>query len=267
MRLFFIVFIVGFLSLLSVKAVTIQRQIKQPAATQEEFLDTTFEAEAEKEGWESMRQNMLLPDVEPLPARDIKLSERNGRLLLFFSATYWNRGEGPFELQREAQKTTANGDEKTDVFQRVFLREDNSYDHFIGTFLWHKAHNHHHFEDFSLYSLAPVNDKQKTISRKVSFCVRDMDPINLTIENASERAVYTSCGRTKQGVSVGWGDTYANTLPDQYIDVTDMPSGEYYLGITIDPEMRFAEKTRSNNATSTRIRLDTSQHVVKEITE
>ena len=36
------------------------------------------------------------------------------------------------------------------------------------------------------------------------------------------------------GLSVGWGDTYPLTLPDQYIDITAVTPGRYRLNVTAD---------------------------------
>ncbi len=47
---------------------------------------------------------------------------------------------------------------------------------------------------------------------------------------APESAVYTGCGyqsalSVTMGLSIGWGDAYYSTLPDQYIDITGLSSG------------------------------------------
>lgn len=51
------------------------------------------------------------------------------------------------------------------------------------------------------------------------------------------------------GLSVGWGDQYRWTLPDQYIDVTSLDSGKYRLIAHADPLGWFAESDESNNVT------------------
>ena len=51
------------------------------------------------------------------------------------------------------------------------------------------------------------------------------------------------------GLSVGWGDEYAATLPDQYIDLTNVALGRYRLQVTADGQNWFAEINEANNVT------------------
>ena len=51
------------------------------------------------------------------------------------------------------------------------------------------------------------------------------------------------------GLSVGWGDRYSSTLPDQYIDVTGLGDGKYRLRATADGSNRFKESNDKNNKT------------------
>ena len=57
------------------------------------------------------------------------------------------------------------------------------------------------------------------------------------------------------GISVGWGDRYGSGLPDQYIDVTDLNSGNYRLIATADAGNRFAESNETNNTTWVDLKL------------
>jgi hypothetical protein len=47
------------------------------------------------------------------------------------------------------------------------------------------------------------------------------------------------------GISVGWGDRYGSSLPDQYIDVTDLTSGNYRLYATADLAGQFTEASET----------------------
>jgi hypothetical protein len=51
------------------------------------------------------------------------------------------------------------------------------------------------------------------------------------------------------GLSVGWGDRYPATLPDQYVDVTGLPDGKYRLRATADESDWFKETDDKNNRT------------------
>jgi hypothetical protein len=76
----------------------------------------------------------------------------------------------------------------------------------------------------------------------------------LTLPGAPQAAVYPGCGTSTSlqvttGLSVGWGDIYRSTLPDQYIDITNLSAGRYQLLVTADKLGWFTESNESNNST------------------
>ena len=60
------------------------------------------------------------------------------------------------------------------------------------------------------------------------------------------------------GISVGWGDRYGSSLRDQYIDVTDLTSGNYRLYATADLAEQFTEASETNNTTWVDLKLSLS---------
>jgi hypothetical protein len=71
-----------------------------------------------------------------------------------------------------------------------------------------------------------------------------------------------ACGRDRpdattivHGLSVGWGDTYPATLPDQAIDVTGLPDGDYTVKVTADWQNLWQETNESNQSASALIRI------------
>jgi hypothetical protein len=48
------------------------------------------------------------------------------------------------------------------------------------------------------------------------------------------------------GLSKGWGDTYPSTLPDQAIDITNVPPGTYVVEVTVD-QRKVVDETDDNN--------------------
>jgi hypothetical protein len=60
------------------------------------------------------------------------------------------------------------------------------------------------------------------------------------------------------GLSVGWGDLYGYTLPDQYIDITSLPDGSYRLWATGDKSNQFLESNDTNNKTWVDLRISGS---------
>ena len=48
-------------------------------------------------------------------------------------------------------------------------------------------------------------------------------------------------------MSVGWEDLYSRTLPDQWIDITGLGPGEYWLESVVDPKNEIEESDETNN--------------------
>jgi hypothetical protein len=149
------------------------------------------------------------------------------------------------------------------VYQRIYndaVSFENFEDRLAGAFVFHPTHGHIHFEGFTRYNLRTVlpNDGVGEVvasAEKVSFCLLDLDGCDTPIIGAPERSRYPSCG-TVQGISVGWADVYEEGLPDQWIDVTGVPYGEYWLEVVADPDNHLLELDESNNAA--RILIDYS---------
>jgi hypothetical protein len=80
---------------------------------------------------------------------------------------------------------------------------------------------------------------------KTSFALIDLEPFALNLPGASPTAQYQ--GGLVQGISVGWADVYDAALPEQWIDVTGIPSGRYVLEAIVDPEEHIREKEEGNN--------------------
>ena len=64
-----------------------------------------------------------------------------------------------------------------------------------------------------------------------------------------------SCGDI-QGISVGYSDVYNSGLANQWIDVTDVPDGTYWLETIIDPENRLLETNDDNNTALVQVTFD-----------
>ena len=78
----------------------------------------------------------------------------------------------------------------------------------------------------------------------------DTTKINTQLPGAPGSAVYSSCGNTIQGMSVGWGDTYGSHLAGQEIDFTNNPDGIYQLKIVIDPKNVIVESDNTGDNSS-----------------
>jgi hypothetical protein len=178
------------------------------------------------------------------------------RVLLRVSTATPNTGAGPLELR--GSSTTPGVD------QRIFRADGSFYDRFAGSFTFHPGHGHLHFDNWihlHLRAVEPGNDVGDIIASgdKTSFAIIDLVHYDPDLPGSPNSIQYG--GGLVQGLSVGWADVYSANLPDQWIDITDVPSGQYWLEAVVDPENSILESNETNNAT--RILID----LVKPSTE
>jgi hypothetical protein len=100
------------------------------------------------------------------------------------------------------------------------------------------GHDHPHYSNFARYELLDASGEAVVTGHKQGFCLLD-----------------SLCGNPQytcdnQGISAGCGDIYGSTLGCQYLDVTDVPSGNYVLRATLDPLDRIPEGNEANNVQS-----------------
>lgn len=201
----------------------------------------------------------LLPDLVVFPPRELHLKENKSRLLLLFSTTAWNKGKGPLELL-PGKASIIDGEELIDVFNRVYRKNGEYRDKLVGNFKWHDArgHNHYHLNDFADYTLDLIDGASgiPTMKEKTSFCVLDEIKVNLSLRGAPKIAQFPKCPKSRQGLSVGWGDDYEYDLAGQNFDITDFAPGIYRLTFEVNPRNRFVESRADNNKSFAIVRLD-----------
>lgn len=174
--------------------------------------------------------------------------------VLRLSNTVWNVGEGRLELQ---------GDPDPNGSSRIY---QNIYDHPTGgsrvsqaqvnsDLIYHPSHRHYHFSDFASYRLlqrdsAGAYQPTTLDGTKTSFCIIDYARLNAS---GPAGARYTVCSGTLQGLSVGWGDTYVASQPEQWIDLGTAPlaNGFYAVQSTADPLGKLNEAGRTSNNVAT----------------
>ncbi|MEX0930887.1 MAG: lysyl oxidase family protein [Candidatus Paceibacterota bacterium] len=242
----------------------VAKETNDPIAFIEEHLDT--EAVVQVISYVRGEQE-LLPDLVPLPPQDLVIDETKNGVLLSFSTIYYNQGTGPLELRADSETADVEGDVERAVFQRIYRGNGTYRDREAGVFLWHQPHLHYHFADFVLYDLKAVDASDAPdlsgTQQKSTFCIRDVSRVSINLQNTPSEAGYKICGRERQGISVGWGDTYFYTYPDQNLNISGLPSGTYRLTFIVNPEDRFDEVTKSNNTASALIELDMEEKKVR----
>lgn len=110
----------------------------------------------------------------------------------------------------------------------TYIANIGTQDYFIGVpnaanpqFIFDPCHNHYHYAGYAEYLIFDQDgNPMPQIGFKNGFCVLD-----LTCPNGGT-AQY-SCGN--MGISHGCADYYSSSLSCQWVDVTDVPDGTYYL--------------------------------------
>jgi hypothetical protein len=201
-----------------------------------------------------------LPDLGMDRLIDISLNQTaDGHRLLRFTTIIVNVGQGAFELHGSRPA----GAQTMSVSQRVYDTDGGHRDVSTTASMYYSGdgHNHWHVRDLESYELVRL-DNRRTVGTgaKHGFCFSDNVPFRLSLPFAPQSPVYRSCGVAQDtavvmGLSVGWGDRYGATLPDQYIDVTGLATGRYRLTATADAAGWFTESDNTNNATWVDLRI------------
>ena len=197
----------------------------------------------------------MLPDMLPLASEENEYvygweydsSEFPGRTLLRLTTAMGNRGTGPMELNGG----TILPDGTQEVFQRINLEGGGSTSRLAGTFSYHPEHEHIHFDGFAAYRLrnvGPGDSVGPVVAQgdKVSYCLLDSVRFSGGLAGSPPFSVYYSCEQ-KQGISVGWADLYTKDLANQWIDITNVADGRYWLEVEVDPDNRLLESDETNN--------------------
>ncbi|MFN4241728.1 MAG: lysyl oxidase family protein [Tepidisphaerales bacterium] len=228
-----------------------------------------------------------LPDMVPLVGGSggylqpyIDKTEQPGRNLLRFSTAIGNIGDGPVVLTSSSSEINPDGTQR--VTQVIYARQGNQFvakrTRVGGNFVWHPGHGHFHYEGYADYRLLhSVNgqpgdvvlraDGTPAVGDKVGFCLINVSSsftIPGTNVSSSTLPNYNLPGQPTvgcgfvQGLHVGRADVYSSIYDGQWIDVTGVPNGNYFLEVTIDGSDTVLEKDESNNTVRVPITLNTT---------
>lgn len=109
-------------------------------------------------------------------------------------------------------------------------------------FEYSSCHDHFHFTGYAAYRLLNEAGEVAATGHKQAFCLLDYDPLS----DGSGPAKYTCMF---QGIQAGWSDIYESTLPCQWVDITDVPGGEYMLEVRVNFDHILMESDFTNNDT------------------
>ena len=206
----------------------------------------------------------LLPDLvstasmesEYMYGGEFDVTSEPGRVLYRFNTAITNIGDGPFEVF----EITDFELEIQDVYQHIFDSEGGFTSTLMGSFNYEPpAFGHLHLEDLALYNLREVTPGMGVgvivaSHSKTSHAVVDSVAIDTSLPAAPPSRVYTNHNANPLGISVGYADLYSKSIPKQRIDVTGIPSGQYWLEVVVDPTGYVQETDDTNN--TTRILVD-----------
>jgi Lysyl oxidase len=184
------------------------------------------------------------------------------RRLLRFSAIIVNVGAGPMEVGSQRSSTSSSWTSQQVIY------DDAGGSRSVATpsvqlVYGGDGHNHWHVKDVERHRLVPTGGGSERVGNKVGFCFFDNYQHKLSLPGAPQTVTYPRrvCGTQtsltlRHGLSVGWGDNYQRSLPDQYIETTGLPDGTYRLWATADQANNFLESNESNNSTWVDLRTD-----------
>lgn len=208
-----------------------------------------------------------LPDLIALPPFNIMMAGPDdpgseGVDAIIFGANVWNGGDGPLVVEGFRRL----GEPVMDAYQYFYENGVIVSRELVGELEYDPVpgHRHWHFKDFAQYRIIDEAGSPVAVSGKEAFCLMPTDPIDLTIPHAdyrpSEAALETRCGFfgamwIREILQVGWGDSYYQSVPGQWIDITDVPNGEYLLEVATNQDGRIKEISSDNNVAHRRIAL------------
>jgi hypothetical protein len=212
----------------------------------------------------------LLPDLDQEMPSDMQVTaDQSGaipRFHLGFQSAVDNRGAGPLIISghRDSQ------DQPQMIADQAIQLSDGSTRTVpdVGRlqYVYSEDHDHWHYLGFDHYELRKAgNYKLFAPDQKTGFCLGDRYQTDESTQLPGEpaQAFYTGyCGRTHtellslvEGISVGYGDVYFANLEGQFVDVSGVAAGQYYLVHRVNADRKLAESNYSNDASSVLVEL------------
>lgn len=181
---------------------------------------------------------------------------------LRFTTDVRNTGAGPVSVGIPIAATGSDGSPQSGYLpgqchavQFLTKTDGSTVTRPAGDCEFHPEHGHFHYDALLGYSLHSVDPNATdgigptvSVSHKESFCLTDDDyfgygkadpngphqyvgqpgcnvPKSLTTPGAAPgRGTFVT-----EGITPGWGDVYTWDTPDQFIDVTHVPTGDYWV--------------------------------------
>jgi Lysyl oxidase len=126
------------------------------------------------------------------------------------------------------------------------------------------SHSHWHLKPFEQYELRTLDGERIGRDHKSGFCLTSDHLSELSaLGPRGTRAIgRTNCAKNQpramrvvEGIAVGFGDIYPPIKEGQYVDVSNVPPGDYDLVNRVNVSHKLRELSYANNDASLRIRL------------
>lgn len=206
------------------------------------------------------QENMRCPDLRMGAPSELYLQRTpGGRTLLRSRNRLRNRGAGPLSLHSRRDR-----DERSmRVRQRIYRTNASHITRFTHARLdfWRIPGQGGYWKvrnpvEFQLWTMGSGRELVRD-GEKSRFCMRDL--VRRT-GAGPRRAIFPACSQdrsdrtNRQGISVGWDESYPAGYFEQYVDVSGL-RGCFKLWHVADPNNRFFESDETNNATGTIVGL------------
>jgi hypothetical protein len=174
---------------------------------------------------------------------------RNGALrCMRFETAAANTGTGALEIAYRVEPPATN------AYQVIHRADGTTTDRFAVASEFHPTHAHFHFKDFYVTKLwryaggGKAGAKPVTSGTKSGFCPEDSGGDGPRRYSCLTDYRMGPAGPEQVvGISAGSYDTYRVHLPDQYLEITDVPDGRYVLEIELDPDDNVQESNERDN--------------------
>lgn len=195
-----------------------------------------------------------IPDLREAVPQQLGLQNAHQTTTLRISTSVANTGNGQWQMRAVNPATI---DQPQLANQQILRADGTLWNEFtVSQFEYHPEHHHFHIAAVTAYQLFTADGSSDIDpsnnapypgvgAEKVTFCLIDWVKISDNSPN-NERA-YSDCNGQFQGVSPGWMDQYHQELEGQEMDVTNVPTGYYFIVVTANPGHHFIETNFDNN--------------------
>jgi hypothetical protein len=194
----------------------------------------------------------LLPDLQAAIPDHVVLNVHKAHAFMAFNSAVVNRGEGPLEVIGARASRREPGLRA----RQMITRSDGAkvYAADVGTlrYVREPRHRYWHLDDVMRYELRAVADFSLVRDgTRRGYCMHD----GTTFTHLCGRGL-PGLLSLRQGIGPAATSRWAPMAEGQSFDVTNVPSGRYWLVHRADPGGRLLESDDANNASSMLVDFD-----------